>query len=211
LGNIVSDPSPPDPDNPRPAVVWSTLPDAGAISGGKFTGIKHFDEKAQVDALVAGAGFEFTTFFRAGFYMENFQTFFPPKAAEDGTLVFSLPIPADGKLDMYSARADTGGYVLEIFKHPETHGNGAVIDSIGETITPAALVEQFSKTTGKPARFEPIDAKAFAKFGFPGAEELAEMFEYFYEFRYLGGEPLNHIYKDSLTWAQWIERSGLSG
>src|SRR6266853_1071497 len=51
-------------------VVWSTLPDVEAISGGKFN-VPHFTNKAKVDRIVKDAGFANHTFTIAPFFYQN--------------------------------------------------------------------------------------------------------------------------------------------
>jgi uncharacterized protein YbjT (DUF2867 family) len=42
-------------------LIWSTLPDVDAISGGKFN-VPHFTGKARIDRIVSEAGFMYHTF-----------------------------------------------------------------------------------------------------------------------------------------------------
>src|SRR5689334_4492667 len=51
-------------------LIWSTLPDVEAISGGKFH-VAHFTGKAKVDRIVAEARFSSHTFVIAPFYYQN--------------------------------------------------------------------------------------------------------------------------------------------
>src|SRR6266853_1458437 len=51
-------------------VVWSTLPDVEAISGGRFH-VPHFTNKAKVDRIVKDAGFANHTFTIAPFFYQN--------------------------------------------------------------------------------------------------------------------------------------------
>src|ERR1700757_4190887 len=51
-------------------LIWSTLPDVEAISGGKFD-VPHFTGKAKIDRIVKEAGFVHHTFVIAPFYYQN--------------------------------------------------------------------------------------------------------------------------------------------
>src|ERR1700745_1134184 len=51
-------------------LIWSTLPNVEAISGGKFE-TPHFTGKAKIDQVVKEAGFENYTFVIAPFYYQN--------------------------------------------------------------------------------------------------------------------------------------------
>ena len=50
--------------------IWSTLPDAEAISGGKLH-VPHFTGKAKIDRIVKEAGFAHHTFVIAPFFYQN--------------------------------------------------------------------------------------------------------------------------------------------
>src|SRR3979409_1452239 len=51
-------------------LIWSTLPDVEAISGGKFN-VPHFTGKANIDRVVKDGGFENYNFVIAPIYYEN--------------------------------------------------------------------------------------------------------------------------------------------
>lgn len=59
-------------------LIWSSLPHISKISKGKFTGLYHFDSKAEVEIYIRGLPIK-SLFYMAGFYMQNFQTMFRPK------------------------------------------------------------------------------------------------------------------------------------
>src|SRR6267142_6583078 len=66
-------------------VVWSTLPDVEAISGGKFH-VPHFTSKAKVDPIVTEAGFANHTFVIAPFFYQNLAVPMAPQKQADGSL-----------------------------------------------------------------------------------------------------------------------------
>jgi len=63
-------------------VVWSTLPDVEAISGGKFN-VPHFTSKAKVDPIVQDAGFANHTFVIAPFFYQNLAGAMAPQKQAD--------------------------------------------------------------------------------------------------------------------------------
>src|SRR6185295_6288571 len=75
-------------------VVWSTLPDVEAISGGKFH-VPHFTGKAKVDRVVKEAGFPHHTFVIAPFYYQNLMGALAPPKQADGSLGWALPLDSD--------------------------------------------------------------------------------------------------------------------
>jgi len=64
-------------------LIWSTLPDVEAISGGKFH-VPHFTGKAKVDRIVGEAGFANHTFVIAPFYYQNLGAFLLRKSRQTG-------------------------------------------------------------------------------------------------------------------------------
>src|ERR1700740_777166 len=72
-------------------LVWSTLPDVEAISGGKFD-VPHFTGKAKVDRLVKDGGFENYTFVIAPFYYQNLAGAIGAHKQPDGSMGWALPL-----------------------------------------------------------------------------------------------------------------------
>src|SRR5258708_4527345 len=72
-------------------LIWSTLPDVGAISGGKLH-VPHFTGKANVDRIVEEARFPYHTFVIAPFFYQNLVGALAPHQQEDGTMGWALPI-----------------------------------------------------------------------------------------------------------------------
>src|ERR1700704_6573639 len=64
-------------------LIWSTLPDVEAISGGKFN-VPHFTGKAKIDQVVKDGGFENYTFVIAPFYYQNLMGPIAPHPQADG-------------------------------------------------------------------------------------------------------------------------------
>jgi len=60
--------------------IWSTLPDAEAISGGRFP-LPHFSGKAKIDNIVREAGFAHHTFVVAPFYYQNLAAYSHPRSS----------------------------------------------------------------------------------------------------------------------------------
>lgn len=49
----------------------------------------------------------------------------------------------------------------------------------GDNIPVADIMAEISKATGKPFKYVPVSREAYAGFGFPGADDLAAMFDYY--------------------------------
>src|SRR5258706_4275252 len=79
-------------------VVWSTLPDVEAISGGKFN-VPHFTSKAKVDPIVKDAGFANHTFVIAPFFYQNLAA---PWLRTAGRWIHGLGAPARSECALHS-------------------------------------------------------------------------------------------------------------
>jgi hypothetical protein len=79
-------------------VVWSTLPDVEAISGGKFH-VPHFTSKAKVDPIVKDAGFANHTFVIAPVFYQNLAGAMAPQQQAE---IHGLGAPARSERALHS-------------------------------------------------------------------------------------------------------------
>ncbi|CAE7488568.1 NMRAL1 [Symbiodinium natans] len=133
--------------------------------------VPHFDGKARSEKFFEGLP---TTFMVTSCYFENFTSFFSLAKQADGSYTFTLPI-GDKKIP-WTILNDLGVLVASTFQKPELVG-----ERIGQASFYASgndLAEMLTKATGKSVKYNKVDWKTFASFGFPGADELAQMFEF---------------------------------
>lgn len=154
--------------------VFSTLPPIEKETGGALKS-PHFDLKAEHEELARSLGIP-STFIHVPFYYENFLAFFPPRPAGDGTYQFGFP-QGDTALAAMSVQ-DVGAIVAAIFEKPEEY-IGKVVKLAGDEIPAAEYASAMSRATGMDIRYAYVPRETFAAFGFPGAEDLADMFEYY--------------------------------
>jgi uncharacterized protein YbjT (DUF2867 family) len=167
-------------------VIWSTLEDTRKwvpLSDdrmptlmGKYK-VPHFDAKGESDHFFADLGVP-TTFLLASFYWENFFGS-GPKKGPDGTLALTLPI---GNAKMAGvASKDIGAVAYGIFKKGrETIGQR--IGVAGEHLTGTEMTAAMSKSFGQPVKFNDVPPDVFRGFGFPGADDLGNMFQFYRDF-----------------------------
>ncbi|KAM4698085.1 nmrA-like family domain-containing protein 1 [Rhinophrynus dorsalis] len=156
-------------------VVYSGLENVKKLTGGKLD-VLHFDGKGEVEEYFRDIGVPMTSV-RLPSYYENLLTFFRPQKAKDGdTYTLGLPM-GDVLLDGMSVD-DLGPVVVSILKCPSEY--------IGKDIglsTEKLSVEQYasimSRVTGKTIKDAKILPDAYEKMGFPGAQELANMFRFY--------------------------------
>jgi uncharacterized protein YbjT (DUF2867 family) len=162
--------------------VYSGLPNVEAESGGKIKGVPHFTQKAQAFDYIKTLGFKFTTSVGASFYYQNFAAFFPPKKDDAGVYVYTMP--ATSNITAFDV-SDIGGTVASVFAQP-ARWNNQYLPSAGDHLSPQEYVDLIAEATGKKTKVVLVPTEQFAKFGFPGAEELAEMFQWFNDYTYHG-------------------------
>ncbi|MBN1362805.1 MAG: NmrA/HSCARG family protein [Sedimentisphaerales bacterium] len=153
--------------------VFSTLPYCKKISGGTLE-VPHFDLKAQLEEYARRLKLN-ATFIHCAFYFENFLFFLPPKRQDDGTFAFGFP-QGDVPLAGVSVE-DMGSIVAPIFERPDEY-LGKVVGIVGDDLTGAQYAEKMARILGNKVVYNHIPRETFASFGFPGAEDLANMFEF---------------------------------
>src|SRR6266850_6697986 len=170
--------------------IWSTLPDAEAISGGKFH-VPHFSGKARIDLLVRRAGFANHTFVIAPFYYQNLVGALATQKQADGSLGWALPLdPAVRGIHMGDI-SELGSLVAGAFAHPAEVGHGEYLPLVGDFMSFNEVIDTLNRQGGKYT-FTRVPKEVFAG-SFPGAAEVAEMFSYFEAHSYLGSDSTDRI------------------
>jgi uncharacterized protein YbjT (DUF2867 family) len=169
-------------------VIWSTLEDTREfvpLNDNRMPTVMekykvpHFDGKGESDKIFTEAGVP-TTFFLASFYWENFIYFGSgPKRGADGKLALTLPI-GDSKMGGIAAE-DIGKCAHGIFKRGEEMINKKV-GVAGEALTGKEMADGLSRAFGEEVVYNKIAADVYRSFGFPGAVELGNMFQFYDEF-----------------------------
>lgn len=154
-------------------VVLSTLPSASRISGGALP-VPHFDIKAEIEDYARDAGLP-ATFVHVAFYFENFIHYFPPQKQGNGSYVFGFP---QGETPLAGvAVEDVGGVVAAVFGRGKEL-LGQTVGIVGEDLPPADYAAIMSRELGKTVLYAHVPHAMFAQLGFPGADDLANMFEF---------------------------------
>jgi uncharacterized protein YbjT (DUF2867 family) len=169
-------------------VVWSTLEDTRAwvplddarmpTLQGRYK-VPHFDAKAEADAYFRELGVP-TTFLRTSFYWDNFIHFgMGPVRGADGVLALNLPM-GDKPLAGIAA-ADIGACAYGVFALGEAAA-GRTIGIAGEHLTGAEMAAKMSRALGEPVRYQDVPLDVYRGLGFPGADDLGNMFQCYQEF-----------------------------
>jgi len=121
-----------------------------------------------------------TTFLYASYYWDNLIYFGAgPAKGPDGNVYFTLPT-ADEKMAGIAAE-DIGRVAYGIFKGG-TKYFGQKIGAAGEHLTGAAMAAKLSSALGKDIRHNAMTPEAYRALGFPGADDLGNMFQLYRDY-----------------------------
>jgi uncharacterized protein YbjT (DUF2867 family) len=200
-------------------VIWSTLEDTRLrvplsddrmpTLHGKYK-VPHFDGKGEADALFAEAKVP-TTLLVTSFYWDNFIYFGAgPKKDASGQLVLALPL-GNMKLPGIAAE-DIGHCAFGVFLRGQEM-IGRTVGIAGEHLTGTQMAAELSTALGQPVRYHAMDFDAYRKLGFPGADDLGNMFQYKHDFEreFRAARPIDQaraLYPGLQTFRQWLARHG---
>jgi len=197
-----------------PHVIWSTLEDTRLrvpLSDdrmptllGKYK-VPHFDAKGEADEVFRGLGVP-TTFLLTSFYWDNLIYFGSgPKRGPDGVLAITFPMD-DKKLPAMAAE-DIGKCAYGIFKRG-AELIGKTVAVAGEHLSGSEMAAALTLALGQEVRYQNVPPEVYRGFGFPGADDLGNMFQYkrdfnreFREIRDVeAARRLNPELQDFTTW-----------
>ena len=196
-------------------VVWSTFEDTRLsvpltdarmpTLQGKYK-VPHFDAKAEADPYFRELGLP-TTFLLTSFYWDNLIHFgMGPKKGPDGKLAFTLPM-GSRKLPGIAA-GDIGGCAYGLFRRGAEF-IGKTVGVAGEHLTGAQMAAALSSALGQEVTYNAVPPAVYRSFGFPGADDLGNMFQFKADFEslYCGNRDValsRSLYPGLQTFAQWL-------
>ena len=163
-------------------VIWSTLEDTRTFMAPDDTRmpflqekyrVPHFDAKAEANAFFAGLP---VTYLITSFYWDNLHMFgLAPKKGDDGQYSWAFPM-GTSKLAGIAAE-DIGKVAYGIFKAGQPYV-GKTVGIAGEALTIEEMGQTLSRQLGiGPIQYHAVDPDAYRGFGFPGADEMGNMFQ----------------------------------
>jgi uncharacterized protein YbjT (DUF2867 family) len=164
-------------------VIWSTLEDTRKwvpleddrmpTLGGKYK-VPHFDAKGEADQIFRDL--VPTTCLLTAFYWENLIYFGAgPQRGPDGTL--ALVFPMDDKKLAGIAVEDIGKCAYAIFKQGKEF-IGKTVAIAGQHLTGAEMARALTDALGQEVRYTNVPPEVYRSFGFPGADDLGNMFQF---------------------------------
>lgn len=165
-------------------VIWSTLEDTRRwipinddrmpTLMGKYK-VPHFDAKGEADRVFTDLGLP-VTFLPTSFYWENLIYFgMGPKRGADGKLEITFPM-GDKKLPGVASE-DIGKCAYSIFKKGSEF-IGKTVGIAGEHLTGTQMADALTKALGQEVRYRDIPPEVYRSLGFPGADDLGNMFQF---------------------------------
>lgn len=198
--------------------IWSTLEDVRSfvpvgderiptLSGGYK--VPHYDGKGEANGLFRQAGVP-TTYLYTSFYWDNMVSFgMGPTRDESGVLTITLPL-AEAKLPSIAA-ADIGACAYGIFLEGEPW-IGRSVGIAGGHLTGGEMAAGLSRALGEEVRYQAVTPAAYSALGFPGAADLANMFQFNTEFasEYCATRDLqisHRLHPKLASYEQWLARN----
>jgi uncharacterized protein YbjT (DUF2867 family) len=198
-------------------VIWSTLEDTRnwvPLSDGRMPTlmgkykVPHFDAKGEADELFRRAGVP-TTLLLTAFYWENFISFGAgPQPGPDGQLALTFPMD-DKRLPAIGVE-DIGKTAYGIFKRGQEF-IGKTVAIAGEHLTGAQMASKMGRALGKEIRYNNVPPEVYRSLGFPGADDLGNMFQFKRDFNdyFVGIRDVaitRSLNPELQTFDQWLGR-----
>lgn len=194
-------------------VIWSTLEDVRRFVPledqsmptlqGKYK-VPHFDGKGEADQYFKDLP---TTFLLASYYWENLIYFgMGPKKGPDGNYALTFPMGQEKMAGI--AAEDIGKCAYGIFKR-----GGALIGKhigiAGDQVTVRDMADAMSKALGKTVIYNEVSPAVYRSFGFPGADDVGNMFQFYRDFADVCNRTRDvkfskELNPDLQTFEQWL-------
>ncbi|KAK9418903.1 hypothetical protein SUNI508_07675 [Seiridium unicorne] len=171
--------------------VLSSLSDAKKWSGGKYTGLYHYDSKAEMIRIIHERFpqvAERMSFVQMGHYVTNWRAFPPmaPQKQPDGSFAIVRPFGPELALPFVVPDRDTGAFVKALVDMPA----GKDLLGVSQTMTWPEWMDLWGSIHGVKTGFKQVSREEF--FGAAPKvlqDELWDTYEYIREFGYDGGDP----------------------
>jgi uncharacterized protein YbjT (DUF2867 family) len=196
-------------------VIWSSLEDTRKwvpleddrmpTLMGKYK-VPHFDAKGEADGIFRDLGVP-TTVLLTAFYWDNLIFFGAgPQRSLDGTLALIYPMD-DKKLPGIAAE-DIGKCAYGIFKRGQEF-IGKTVGIAGQHLTGQEMADALTRALGQEVRYNSVPPEVYRSFGFPGADDLGNMFQFKRDFNeyFVGARDLGFtrsLNPELQTFGEWL-------
>jgi len=199
-------------------IIWSTLEDTRQwvpLSDSRMPTlmghykVPHLDAKGEANQRFTELGVP-TTFLLTSFYWENLIYFgMGPKKGPDGKLAITMPM-GNKKLPGIAAE-DIGKCAYGIFKEGNRY-IGKTVGIAGEHLTGTQMAAALTEALGQEILYNDVSPEVYRGFGFPGAEDLGNMFQFKRDFEEIFCGARNLDFSRALnpslqTFEQWLSQN----
>lgn len=198
--------------------IWSTLEDTRElipvdgirmpVLQGKYN-VPHLDAKGEANRFFAQQRVP-TTYLYTSCYWENLIHFgLGPKRRVDGSL--AVAFPTGEKQIPWIAAEDIGRSAYGIFLRGESQ-IGQSIGVAGDHLTGAQMAAHLTAALGQLVAYDAVTPDAYRALGFPGADELGNMFQFKRDFqeRFCSRRDLEQsraLNPQMSTFPQWLAQN----
>ncbi|CAM4841177.1 unnamed protein product [Rotaria magnacalcarata] len=187
--------------------ITSGIPDTAAFEKNQFDLPLHSINKTQLEnyirRLPSDSTFVHVTFIHAGFYYQNFITFFVPYTEN---IEFRYPILSYGRIPIYDVR-DTGKIVRVCFEHPERWGHRQTVPIVAEQLTMEEICKTIREVSEQDIQFIPLSYdEALVKLH----RETVNNLRWYNEFGSTDerqAEKTKEIYPKIKTFVEWVRET----
>ncbi len=172
---------------------------------GKYK-VPHFDGKAEANRFFEESGVP-TTFLLTSGYWENFIGFgWGPQKGADGKLAIVFPMD-DEKLPLIAVE-DIGRCAYGIFRRGGEYA-GKTVGVAGEHLTGSELAAGLTQALDTPISYTAVPPDVYRGFGFPGADDVGNMFQFWRDFPQVYGanrsvDESRRLNPELQTFRQWL-------
>jgi uncharacterized protein YbjT (DUF2867 family) len=199
-------------------VVFSALENVNERSSGtKYA--PHFTDKALIAEHIRTLPIAHT-FIMLSFFYTNALEYYIPRVDGD-TVLMPFYLPEGFRAPFVDPLTATGPAVLEVFSNPDTY-RGACLPVVGDVISPAEMVEAFSRVTGLKAEYRSAYSREGLLTYFPAlgenplvADEILGMAQYAVDLEYFRDDRdttwSRRIDPNTLSWEQFLRKTDWHG
>jgi uncharacterized protein YbjT (DUF2867 family) len=141
--------------------------------------VPHFDGKGEADNIFVEQKLPYTLLLTSA-YWENLIYFgWGPTRGQDGKLALNFPM-GDKKLPAIAVE-DIGKSAFAIFKRGKEF-IGKKVGIAGGHLTGKEMADALSKALGEEVIYNAVPFDVYRSFGFPGADDVGNMFQFKHDF-----------------------------
>ena len=201
-------------------VIWSTLEDTrlwvplGSCQMPTLKGrykVPHFDAKGEANSAFTDRHVP-VTFLMTSFYWDNYIHFPGMGPRRDRSGVLTLTMPMGDKRMPGIAAEDIGRCAYGILRAGGAYV-GRTVGIAGEHLSGLEIAAALSRSLGEPVRYADVTPEVYRQLGFPGADDLANMFQFKRDFEEVfrgrrTPDLSRQLNPSLLTFEEWLAENG---